>query len=97
MIAVFGLGCSTRGDQTGNGSLGSYSITPVDLRDVQLADQFWLPVVQRVQKETIPYALEKCRQEGRLDNFLIAGGEMKGEVRGRMPFDRLSKGPRCRS
>lgn len=62
-------------------------ITPVDLRDVKLTDRFWLPIVQRIQEKTIPYALEKCRKEGRLDNFLIAGGLMEGSVKGKMPFD----------
>ncbi|MBN1833954.1 MAG: glycoside hydrolase family 127 protein [Deltaproteobacteria bacterium] len=66
---------------------GSYMITPVDLRNVKLTDRFWLPIVQRIQEKTIPYALEKCRNEGRLDNFLIAGGHMEGSVKGKMPFD----------
>jgi DUF1680 family protein len=64
-----------------------YPITPVDLRHVKLTDRFWLPIVRRVQEKTIPYALEKCRVEGRFDNFLIAGGQMEGDVRGQMPFD----------
>jgi hypothetical protein len=61
---------------------GHYMITPLNLRDVKLTDNFWLPIVQRIQDKTIPYALEKCRKEGRLDNFLIAGGHMEGSVRG---------------
>lgn len=86
-VAVAGLACSSAEKQGETASVGSYPITPVDLRDVRLADQFWLPIVQRVQEKTIPYALEKCRTEGRLDNFLIAGGQMKGDVKGQMPFD----------
>lgn len=65
----------------------NYAITPVDLRDVKLTDDFWLPVVKRVQEETIPYAIKKCEEEGRLHNFLIASGEMEGSVKGKMPFD----------
>lgn len=79
-VAMTSLSCSSK-DRTG------YPITPVDLRDVKLADQFWLPVVQRIQEKTIAYALEKCREEGRFDNFLIAGGQMEGDVKGQMPFD----------
>ncbi|NLF44417.1 MAG: glycoside hydrolase family 127 protein, partial [Bacteroidales bacterium] len=65
----------------------NYAITPVDLRYVKLTDDFWLPVVKRVQEETIPYAIKKCEEEGRLHNFLIASGEMEGSVKGKMPFD----------
>jgi DUF1680 family protein len=82
-IVVTGLSCSSK-DKT---AAAGYPITPVDLRDVKLTDQFWLPVVQRIQQKTIAYALEKCREEGRLENFLIAGGQMEGDVRGQMPFD----------
>jgi DUF1680 family protein len=86
-FAVTGLSCASGGKREPAAATGSYPITPVNLRDVKLDDQFWLPIVRRVQEKTIPYALEKCREEGRLDNFLIAGGRMEGEVKGQMPFD----------
>jgi DUF1680 family protein len=81
------VSCSSVERQNQTANIGSYAITPVDLRDVKLTDRFWLPIVQRVQEKTIPYALHKCREEGRMDNFLIAGGQMEGEVKGQMPFD----------
>jgi DUF1680 family protein len=87
LVAVTVLSCSSGEKQDMASAIGSYPIHPVDLRDVKLTDRFWLPVVQRIQEKTIPYALEKCREEGRLDNFLIAGGQMEGDVRGQMPFD----------
>lgn len=64
-----------------------YSITPVNIQNVKITDSFWLPIIKRVQEKTIEYAIQKCEEEGRLDNFLIAGGKMKGEVKGQMPFD----------
>jgi hypothetical protein len=64
-----------------------YPIQTVDIREVKLTDSFWLPLIRTVQEKTIGYALEKCREEGRFDNFLIAGGKMEGPVRGYMPFD----------
>lgn len=67
--------------------LYDYPIEPVDIREVKLTDEFWLPIVQRVQEKTIEFALEKCKEEGRFENFLIAGGELDREVRGYMPFD----------
>ncbi|WNH09284.1 glycoside hydrolase family 127 protein [Thalassobellus suaedae] len=64
-----------------------YQIEPVDIQHVKITDDFWLPIIKRVQEKTIEYAIAKCEEEGRLDNFLIAGGEMKGTVKGAMPFD----------
>lgn len=64
-----------------------YSLTPVDIRNVKMEDSFWLPIIKRVQEKTIEYALQKCEEEGRMENFLIAGGKVEGEVRGVMPFD----------
>ncbi|MCB0636120.1 MAG: glycoside hydrolase family 127 protein [Lewinella sp.] len=65
----------------------AYALTPVDIRHVHLEDNFWLPIIRRVQEQTIDYALQKCEEEGRFENFLIAGGQLDGEVRGEMPFD----------
>jgi len=64
-----------------------YQIEPVDIQQIQLTDSFWLPIIERVQEKTIAYALAKCEEEGRIENFLIAGGQMEGTVRGEMPFD----------
>ncbi|WP_439130086.1 glycoside hydrolase family 127 protein [Polaribacter sp.] len=64
-----------------------YAIQPVDIQKVKVTDKFWLPIIKRVQEKTIEYAIAKCEEEGRLDNFLIAGGKMEGEVKGEMPFD----------
>ncbi|AFN75316.1 six-hairpin glycosidase [Melioribacter roseus P3M-2] len=64
-----------------------YRISPVDIRSVTINDDFWLPKIKTIQETTIKYAFEKCEEEGRMDNFLIAGGKKKGEYRGKMPFD----------
>ncbi|RZJ70584.1 glycoside hydrolase family 127 protein [Flavobacterium sp.] len=66
---------------------GMYPISSVPIADVKVTDAFWLPIIKRVQEKTIYYAIKKCADEGRFDNFLIAGGKLKGEVRGQMPFD----------
>jgi hypothetical protein len=67
--------------------LGDYPIKAVELNNVHLTDRFWLPKIRTIQNITIGYALEKCSEEGRMENFLIAGGIMEGETRGQMPFD----------
>lgn len=64
-----------------------YQIEPVDIQHIKITDDFWLPIIKRVQEKTIDYAIAKCEEEGRMDNFLIAGGKMNGTVRGAMPFD----------
>ncbi len=64
-----------------------YPIDAVGIREVKMTDHFWLPLIERIQQKTIAYAIEKCEEEGRMDNFLIAGGKMEGPVKGVMPFD----------
>jgi DUF1680 family protein len=64
-----------------------YPISPVNIQNVKMEDDFWLPIIKRVQEKTIEYAIQKCEEEGRMENFLIAGGEMEGKTRGAMPFD----------
>lgn len=64
-----------------------YEIEPVNIQNVKLTDSFWLPIIKRVQEVTIAYAIKKCDEEGRFENFLIAGKQKTGKVRGDMPFD----------
>src|SRR5690606_35613059 len=71
------------GDEVAQG----YMLEPINIRNIKMTDNFWLPIIERVQETTIAFALEKCKQEGRFDNFLIAGGQREGTVKGVMPFD----------
>ncbi len=64
-----------------------YPISGIDIRNVELQDSFWLPKVKLIQDTTIKYAFDKCSEEGRMDNFLIAGKVKQGKTRGKMPFD----------
>ncbi|MDP4709721.1 MAG: glycoside hydrolase family 127 protein, partial [Saprospiraceae bacterium] len=87
LMGCWALGsCAAPQAEVGELDLG-YPLEPVDIRKVSLTDNFWLPVIEMVQEKTIAYALAKCSEEGRMDNFLIAGGQMPGETRGAMPFD----------
>jgi DUF1680 family protein len=65
----------------------AYPITPIDIKKVVLTDSFWLPKVRLIQETTIKHAFAKCHEDGRMENFLIAGGKMEGKARGVMPFD----------
>jgi DUF1680 family protein len=68
-------------------TLSDYPIDAVNITEVKLTDNFWLPKIKVIQNATIQYAFDKCYAEGRMDNFLIAGGKMEGTTRGAMPFD----------
>lgn len=88
LFALIIIGCASVFCQNSEFSVSeTYPVQPVHIQNIKLTDEFWLPIVRKVQTKTIEYALEKCREEGRLENFLIAGGRMKGETRGAMPFD----------
>lgn len=64
-----------------------YPIQAVSIKNVVIKDKFWLPKITLLQDTTIWYAFKKCQEEGRMENFLIAGGKKKGTYRGKMPFD----------
>lgn len=88
LLMLILVGCeSDKKDSVEVERKAGYQIEPVDIQHVKVTDKFWLPIIKRVQEKTIAYAIAKCEEEGRLDNFLIAGGEMEGEVKGEMPFD----------
>ncbi|PKB16479.1 glycoside hydrolase family 127 protein [Flavobacterium sp. 5] len=86
LIAILSISATANAQKSANKNLG-YNISPVNIQDVKITDAFWLPIIKKVQEKTIEYAIHKCEEEGRMDNFLIAGGKMKGEVKGQMPFD----------
>jgi len=64
-----------------------YPIQPVNFTRVHFNDQFWAPKIEINRTVSIPLALKKCEETGRLDNFAIAGGLKKGEFKGDYPFD----------
>jgi DUF1680 family protein len=70
--------------------IAAYPLQKVDLRNIKLTDNFWLPKIRQIQQVTIPVAFERCEAEGRFENFLTAEKVMNGgsgKVRGKMPFD----------
>ncbi|MBA7690830.1 hypothetical protein ES703_99362 [subsurface metagenome] len=71
----------------GAGHKNNYPVQPVSFTDVKVTDDFWAPRIETNRKVSIPYAFGKCAETGRIDNFAIAGGLMKGEHRANYPFD----------
>lgn len=63
------------------------AITLPNQSQVVLTDDFWKPKIQIIKEVTIPHAFDKCNKEGRLENFLIAGGVKSGKTQGKFPFD----------
>ncbi len=59
-----------------------YPITPVPFTAVKVTDAFWAPRIETNRTVTIPFLFKKNEETGRLDNFAIAGGLMKGTYRG---------------
>ena len=87
IVFCFILGCTRSNTDRNNRLSFFYPIQPVQIKNIKLTDDFWLPIIKKVQVKTIEYALDKSNEEGRFDNFLIAGGKLKGSVKGAMPFD----------
>lgn len=86
IVAILGLAamvsCSTPETET-----AGYPINAVGITNVEVTDAFWLPKIQEVQTITIDHSLKKCETEGRMENFLVAGGKKEGTYKGKMPFD----------
>ncbi len=59
-----------------------YPITPVPFTAVRVTDAFWAPRIETNRAVTIPAIFRKCEETGRIDNFAIAGGLLKGEYKG---------------
>ncbi len=64
-----------------------YPVLPVPFTEVRLTDNFWSKRIETNRNVTIPYAIRKCREEGRIRNFARAGGLLEGDYEGKMPFD----------
>ncbi len=62
-------------------------IQEVPFTKVHLNDVFWAPRIEVNRTVSIPSAFRECEQNGRFDNFAIAGGLKKGEHRGDFSFD----------
>lgn len=64
-----------------------YPIQPVPFTQVHVHDHFWAPKMELNANVTIPYVLQKCRETGRVDNFLKAAGKMPVGRITEYPFD----------
>jgi len=65
----------------------SYPIAPVPFTSVHVNDNFWAPRIRINHDVTIPIAIQKSRETGRIKNFMIAGKVEKGSFCTLYPFD----------
>lgn len=63
------------------------ALEAVDFTKVTITDSFWNSRIQTNAEVTIPHALNKCEEEGRMDNFRRAAGLEEGQWRGHFGFD----------
>ncbi|AYL94928.1 glycoside hydrolase family 127 protein [Mucilaginibacter celer] len=64
-----------------------YPIQPVAFTSVHVNDNFWEPKMEVNANVTIPYVLEQCKKNGRMDNFLRAAKKLDGDKLSEFPFD----------
>ena len=64
-----------------------YPIQQVAFTQVKVTDNFWAPRILLNHKVTIPIALQKSEETGRIQNFAIAGGLAEGSFCSIYPFD----------
>ena len=64
-----------------------YPISPVPFTEVRMTDDFWSQRIKTNHEVTIPIAIQKSEETGRVDNFRIAGGVKEGVFCSPYPFD----------
>lgn len=57
-------------------------LNPVSHTDVTVQDAFWSPRIDTNRTVTIPFAIARCEETGRIENFAKAGRLVPGEFRG---------------
>lgn len=63
-------------------SLPQGEITEIPASQVTLTDTFWQPMLKRNRLVTLPHEIKMCYETGRIKNFQIASGKVKGDFTG---------------
>jgi DUF1680 family protein len=79
-IAIFLLCCFSCSNKE---EKSFYPYTAVSFTEVELDDTYWAPRIETNRKVTIPFALNKNEETGRMDNFRKASGKIKGPHTGK--------------
>jgi len=78
LVAVLVLLCGRAAAEASR----DYPARPVPFTEVKIDDGFWAPRLATSRTVTIPACLKRCEETGRIDNFAVAGGLVKGFYRG---------------
>lgn len=62
-------------------------ILEVPFTQVHVDDAFWMPRMETNRTVSIPSAFKQCEENGRFDNFALAGGLIPGKHQGDFSFD----------
>ncbi|MGC8865490.1 MAG: glycoside hydrolase family 127 protein [Bacteroidales bacterium] len=62
-------------------------LNPVPFTRVKLNDAFWAPRIQTNHEVTIPISIQKSRETGRIQNFVVAARLAPGSFCSKYPFD----------
>ena len=57
-----------------------YPITPVPFTNVKVNDEFWAPRLKIIKEVTIPIALRKAEETGRITNIIISRKSYKPDI-----------------
>lgn len=57
-------------------------LSAVPFTEVKLQDPFWAPRMEINRVKSLPHNFKWCEQTGRINNFLKAAGQMKGDFEG---------------
>ncbi len=68
---------------TASSNNSDYPIQPVEFNQVSFNDTFWAPRIATNRDVTIPFAMQKNEDTGRVDNFRIAAGKLAGKHTGK--------------
>jgi DUF1680 family protein len=79
LLVLFLFSCSKKKNE--------YLISPVPFTQVSVNDDFWSKRIKTNHDVTIPIAIQKSKETGRIDNFAIAGGLQEGVFCSPYPFD----------
>jgi len=86
-IASLVLGLTMGFAGQSNAQQKDYPIQPVPFTHVHVNDNFWEPKMEVNANVTIPYVLQQCKANGRVDNFLRAAKLEPGDKMSEYPFD----------
>ena len=86
LLALVVISAALQKTNTPTAPKRDYPVKPVPFTAVHLNDQFWAPRIEINRTVTIPFAFQKCEENGRLANFDRAAAMLRGEKNdGKLP------------